>query len=29
MSEPDVDGCLVGGASLKADDFVKIIQAAV
>ncbi|MHC4519054.1 MAG: triose-phosphate isomerase [Planctomycetota bacterium] len=29
MSEPDVDGCLVGGASLKADDFVAIIEAAV
>jgi len=29
MNEPDVDGCLVGGASLKAEDFVKIIQAAV
>lgn len=28
MSEPDVDGCLVGGASLKADDFVAIIEAA-
>src|SRR5207302_1157695 len=29
MSEPDVDGALVGGASLKADDFLAIIQAAV
>jgi triosephosphate isomerase len=29
MSQPDVDGALVGGASLKADDFVQIIQAAV
>jgi triosephosphate isomerase len=29
MSEKDVDGVLVGGASLKADDFVKIVQAAV
>ncbi|UCD50917.1 MAG: triose-phosphate isomerase [Phycisphaerales bacterium] len=29
MSEPDVDGCLVGGASLKVDDFVQIIKAAV
>ncbi len=28
MAEPDVDGCLVGGASLKADDFVEIIEAA-
>jgi len=27
MSEADVDGCLVGGASLKADDFVAIIKA--
>jgi triosephosphate isomerase len=29
MSQPDVDGLLVGGASLKADEFVRIIQAAV
>jgi triosephosphate isomerase len=29
MDEPDVNGLLVGGASLKADDFVQIIQAAV
>ena len=29
MNEPDVDGCLVGGASLKVDDFVAIIKAAV
>jgi len=29
MAKPDVDGALVGGASLKADDFLKIIQAAV
>lgn len=28
MARADVDGLLVGGASLKADDFVKIIQAA-
>ncbi len=28
MSRPDVDGALVGGASLKAEDFVKIIDAA-
>ena len=27
MSEPDIDGLLVGGASLKADDFVAIIKA--
>jgi triosephosphate isomerase len=29
MSQRDVDGVLVGGASLKADDFLSIIQAAV
>ena len=29
MSQPDVDGALVGGASLKADEFVKIIQATI
>lgn len=29
MGQKDVDGLLVGGASLKADDFVAIIQAAV
>ncbi len=29
MGQKDVDGLLVGGASLKIDDFVKIIQAAV
>jgi triosephosphate isomerase len=29
MDQQDVDGLLVGGASLKADDFVKIIQAAM
>jgi len=29
MSRPDVDGLLVGGASLKADDFIAIIGAAV
>jgi triosephosphate isomerase len=28
MGQADVDGCLVGGASLKADDFVQIIEAA-
>ncbi|MEM6965626.1 MAG: triose-phosphate isomerase, partial [Bacteroidota bacterium] len=27
FSQPDVDGGLVGGASLKVDDFVKIIRA--
>jgi len=29
MSQEDVDGALVGGASLKTDDFVQIIQASV
>jgi len=29
MAQADVDGLLVGGASLKADDFIKIIQAGV
>ncbi len=29
MGQPDVDGSLVGGASLKADVFLQIIQAAV
>ena len=28
MAEPDVDGMLVGGASLKADDFAAIVQSA-
>ncbi|MBC7870202.1 MAG: triose-phosphate isomerase [Chitinophagaceae bacterium] len=28
MSQPDVDGALVGGASLKVDDFVKLIEVA-
>jgi triosephosphate isomerase (TIM) len=27
LSQPDVDGALVGGASLKADDFAKIVAA--
>ena len=27
FSQPDVDGGLIGGASLKADDFLAIIQA--
>jgi triosephosphate isomerase len=26
MAEPDIDGALVGGASLKADTFVPIIR---
>ena len=29
LSQPDVDGALVGGASLKVDDFVAIIEAAI
>jgi len=29
MQEPDIDGLLVGGASLKAEDFIAIIKAAV
>lgn len=29
MAQADVDGLLVGGASLKADDFLKIIRASV
>jgi triosephosphate isomerase len=29
MSQPDIDGALVGGASLKVDDFLEIIKAAV
>ena len=29
LSQPDIDGALVGGASLKADDFAAIIAAAV
>jgi triosephosphate isomerase len=28
MSKPDIDGALVGGASLKADDFVSIVKQA-
>lgn len=28
MSQPDIDGALVGGASLKADDFLSIVRAA-
>ncbi len=26
MSQPDVDGALVGGASLKAEDFARIVN---
>lgn len=29
MQQPDVDGALVGGASLKADSFLAIVQAAI
>ena len=29
MDQPDIDGLLVGGASLKADDFVGIVEASV
>jgi triosephosphate isomerase len=29
MAQPDIDGLLVGGASLKADDFVAIVKASV
>ncbi|MCK6578048.1 MAG: triose-phosphate isomerase [Anaerolineae bacterium] len=28
MSQPDIDGALVGGASLKLDDFTKLVEAA-
>ena len=28
MRQPDIDGGLIGGASLKADDFVAIVSAA-
>jgi triosephosphate isomerase len=28
MAQPDVDGLLVGGASLKADEFAAIVKAA-
>ena len=26
MAQPDIDGALVGGASLDADEFAKIVQ---
>lgn len=29
FTQPDIDGALVGGASLKASDFIQIVQAAV
>jgi triosephosphate isomerase len=28
VSQPDIDGALVGGASLKVDDFVALVEAA-
>jgi len=28
LAQPDIDGGLIGGAALKADDFVGIIEAA-
>jgi len=28
LAQPDIDGGLIGGASLKADDFLAIAQAA-
>jgi triosephosphate isomerase (TIM) len=28
MSQPDIDGALVGGASLKVDDFARLVEAA-
>jgi triosephosphate isomerase (TIM) len=28
MSQPDIDGALVGGAALKVDDFVRLVEAA-
>ena len=28
LAQPDIDGALVGGASLKADEFSKLISAA-
>ena len=29
LGQPDVDGALVGGASLKADDFLAIVRAGI
>ena len=29
LAQPDIDGALVGGASLKVDEFAAIVQAAV
>jgi triosephosphate isomerase len=28
LAQPDIDGGLIGGAALKADDFLRIIAAA-
>ncbi len=28
FAQPDVDGGLIGGASLNADDFLKVVEAA-
>ncbi|HCF60925.1 MAG TPA: triose-phosphate isomerase, partial [Myxococcales bacterium] len=28
LAQPDINGALVGGASLKAEDFAKIVKAA-
>jgi len=28
LAKPNIDGCLIGGASLKADLFVPVIRAA-
>jgi len=28
FSQPDIDGALVGGASLKSDEFIAIVRAA-
>jgi triosephosphate isomerase len=28
MSQPDIDGALVGGAALKVNDFAQLIEAA-
>ncbi len=28
MSQPDIDGALVGGASLKVEDFTRLVEAA-
>jgi triosephosphate isomerase len=28
MSQPDIDGALVGGAALKVDDFARLVEIA-